>query len=316
MVEAVQAHRKDPHTVANFESFVTKDIQLEWKVDFESKSVSGFVILNLERVGGDNQVHLDASELKIGHVSLDGSPLKFTYDPKATQFGECLTIDLPLVQPNYKLKIEYETTDGCTALQWLTPEQTYGKKFPFLFSQSQAIHARTLLPCQDSPMIKATYSGSVSVLEPMTVVMSANIRQSGEPANGYAVVHFEQSTPIPAYLIAIGAGDLKSVQIGPRSAVWCEQEVLEKAAFEFADTEAFIKAAEDIVTPYVWGKYDILLLPPSFPYGGMENPCLTFLTPSLLAGDRSLVNVVAHEIAHSWTGNLVTNSSWVFKIVL
>lgn len=161
-----------------------------------------------------------------------------------------------------------------------------------------------MLPCQDTSAVKATYSATVT--SPLPVVMSANKRSEPSPN----VYHFEQTQPVPSYLIAIGAGAIKSKIIGPRSAVWCEDQVLDAAAYEFGETESFIATAEDLVGPYVWEKYDILLLPPSFPYGGMENPCLTFLTPSLLCGDRSLVDVVAHEISHSWTGNLVSCCSW------
>lgn len=194
----------------------------------------------------------------------------------------------------------------------MTPEQTAGKLYPYLFTQCQAIHARSLLPCQDSPCVKATYSAEISVIKPLTVVMSANeFLEPIDCSEGRRCFKFAQTTPIPSYLIAIGAGHLGSREIGPRSRVWCEPEVLDKAAWEFADAESFLSAGEIITGyPYIWGRYDVLLLPPSFPYGGMENPCLTFLTPSLLTGDRSLVDVLAHEIAHSWTGNLVTAANW------
>lgn len=167
-----------------------------------------------------------------------------------------------------------------------------------------------MLPCQDTPAIKATYSATVTVPAPLAVVMSANRREAVPGDANTQTFAFEQTQPIPSYLIAIGAGPIVSREIGPRSRVWCEPEVLEAAAHEFAETESFIRTGEDLVGPYIWERYDILVLPPSFPYGGMENPCLTFLTPSLLCGDRSLVDVVAHEIAHSWTGNLVSCQSW------
>lgn len=197
------------------------------------------------------------------------------------------------------------TTPKSTAIQWLNPEQTVGKTHPYLFTQSQAIHARSLLPCQDTPAVKATYVAQVTCPAPLNVLMSANKRRVEEN-----VYFFEQTQRIPAYLIAIGIGNIAGKEVGPRSTIWAEPEILDKAAWEFVETEDFIRLGESLTTPYAWEVYDLLILPPSFPYGGMENPCLTFLTPSLIAGDRSLTDVVAHEIAHSWTGNLVTNSSW------
>lgn len=185
-----------------------------------------------------------------------------------------------------------------------------GKQHPYLFSQGQAIHNRTLFPCQDTPAVKATYRATVRVPAPFQVVMSANRRTAVGAAGGRTTFELAQDMAVPSYLVALAAGNLASRAIGPRSAVWCEPEVLEAAAWEFAQTEQFVAAAEGLGGPYRWGRYDLLLLPPSFPFGGMENPCMTFLTPSLLAGDRSLVDVVAHEIAHSWTGNLVTNANW------
>ncbi|KAG1146328.1 hypothetical protein G6F37_008088 [Rhizopus arrhizus] len=165
-----------------------------------------------------------------------------------------------------------------------------------------------MIPCQDSPSIKVTYSASVT--SPLPVVMSALRTGSEEAGDGLKTYHFEQNTTIPSYLIAIAVGNLVGREIGPRSTVWCEPQMIEQAAWEFSDTESFIATGEALLTPYEWGRYDLLVLPPSFPYGGMENPCLTFVTPTLLAGDKSAVNVIAHEIAHSWMGNLVTTNSW------
>ncbi|KAL1110315.1 hypothetical protein AAG570_007848, partial [Ranatra chinensis] len=206
--------------------------------------------------------------------------------------------------------IIYKTSSKASALQWLRPEQTASKEFPYLFSQCQAIHARSLLPCQDSPSVKFTYSAEVVVPENLIALMSA-LRMGEELVTGGKKIYkFNQPVVIPSYLIAIAVGKLESKRIGPRSTVWSEKEIIERAAYEFAQTEEFIQIAEKICGPYVWGIYDLLVLPPSFPYGGMENPCLTFVTPTLLAGDRSLADVVAHEISHSWTGNLVTNSTF------
>ncbi|CAO3678409.1 unnamed protein product [Umbelopsis vinacea] len=234
---------------------------------------------------------------------MDSKPLQFHLAERHPAFGSALNIELP--EPiaekstSFEITIKYTTTERCTALQFLEPE---------------LIHARSFVPCQDSPSVKLTYTASIA--SPLPVLMSA-IKTGEEPSSaasagqpGFTVYKFEQRTSIPSYLIAIVSGNLAGREIGPRSTVWCEPEMVEAAAWEFADTEKFIAAGESILTPYEWGRYDLLVLPPSFPYGGMENPCLSFITPTLLAGDRSLVTVVAHEISHSWTGNLVTTKSW------
>lgn len=230
--------------------------------------------------------------------------------------GSALHVPLPApvgAGDRVSVTIEYATTADSAALQWLTPAQTAGGSHPYLFTQCQAIHARSLVPCQDTPHVKATYTAAVTVPAGLTAVMSA-LPGGDAPAasaDGATVTFtFRQPVPMPSYLIALGVGNLARVDIGPRSCVWAEPEVVADAAWEFAETESFIAAAEALVGPYVWGRYDLLMLPPSFPYGGMENPCLTFVTPTLIAKDRSLADVVAHEIAHSWTGNLVSPSTW------
>jgi leukotriene A-4 hydrolase/aminopeptidase len=233
---------------------------------------------------------------------------------KDHRFGSALNVTLPTSYKKDKqldLIVEYETTSECGALQWLEPSQTVGKQYPYLFTQCQAIHARSLLPVQDSPSIKLTYSASIRVPKPLKALMSALSTGETTSENGKSTIYqFEQRTTMPSYLIALVVGNLEGRKIGPRSTVWSEPEVVEKAAWEFTDTEKFIATGESLLTPYEWGRYDLLVLPGSFPYGGMENPCLTFVTPTLLAGDRSLVDVVAHEIAHSWMGNLVTTKNW------
>jgi leukotriene-A4 hydrolase len=237
--------------------------------------------------------------------------------PQHDVFGSALHIkvggDAGLKQGDEIIvRVEYETSPSdALAIQWLNASQTAGKKHPYLFTQCQAIHARTMVPCQDTPSVKTPYLATVTVDSALTALMSAVPTGETTSADGkHKTFSFKQAVPIPSYLIALAVGALVSRDIGPRSKVWSEAEMVDAGAFEFAETEKFISIAENLVGPYVWGRYDVLLLPPSFPYGGMENPCLTFVTPTLLAGDRSNADVVAHEISHSWTGNLVSNLTW------
>ncbi|KAI8344449.1 peptidase family M1-domain-containing protein [Chlamydoabsidia padenii] len=304
---------KDPSSLANLKQVKNTHLHLDWTVSFDKKNITGHVILDLHTLEDNvDKVILDSSYLDIHRITLNDQELQYTVSDRHPSLGSALTIQLaePITTAGtkFQLKIEYTTTEQCTAIQFLEPEQTVGKKYPYLFSQCQAIHARAFCPCQDSPAIKLTYSASVS--SPLPVIMSALKTGDSPGVDGLTTYKFEQRTSIPSYLIAIAAGNLVSRDIGPRSSVWCEPEVVEKAAWEFDSTEDFIRTGEDLLTPYEWGRYDLLVLPPSFPYGGMENPCLTFVTPTLLAGDKSAVDVVAHEIAHSWMGNLVTTQNW------
>ncbi|CRL06266.1 CLUMA_CG019119, isoform A [Clunio marinus] len=253
---------------------------------------------------------LDVSDINIESVNVKANdcevPLKFQISDTVPDIGSKLTIDLPTkTDGELILVIYYKTSPNASALQWLDAEQTSNKNHPFMFSQCQAIHARSIVPCQDSPSIKFTYSATVHHPPELVALMSA-IRVG----NQTGITKFEQKVPIPSYLLAIAVGDLYSKQVGPRSHVWAEKNVVDEAAAEFSDTETFIQTAEEICGPYLWKVYDLLVMPPSFPFGGMENPCLTFVTPTVIAGDKSLVDVVAHEISHSWTGNLVTNANF------
>lgn len=283
---------------------------LDLVVDFEHSKLVGSVSVTCEGAGC---LILDTRDLKIGGVflkNLNGSrtPLPFLVDisQKDPTMGVPVVVTLGDVAHSVVI-VEYETSPNSSALQWLTPEQTTSKKFPFLFSQCQAIHARSMLPCQDVCQVKATYTAKVACPKGLTVLMSA---QQLAANSNTSTFEFSQTVPIPPYLIAIVCGELETRALGARSAVWAEPAVVEKAAAEFEDTEQLIAIAEDLCGPYRFGRFDLLVLPPSFPYGGMENPCLTFVTPTLLAGDKSQVAVIAHELAHSWSGNLATNASW------
>ena len=207
--------------------------------------------------------------------------------------------------------ITYASAPDAEALQWLEPEQTAGGEYPFVFSQGQAILNRTWIPTQDSPGIRQTWEARITAPKPLDVVMSGISRGDPEDVGeNMRVFEFVMDNSVPPYLIALAAGDIDFAELGPRSGVWAEPAVLEEAAAELIDTEAMIDAAEDIYGPYQWGRYDMIVLPPAFPYGGMENPVMTFLTPTFIAGDRSNTGLIAHELAHSWSGNLVTYSSW------
>ena len=294
----------------------TRVSHISWNafVDFDNKLIKGSVDLTVDKqTDASDQLILDSSGLTIEQVKDQetGQPLKYELSPSIKIFGSKLTIKI-LAKKRSIVTISYKTSPNASGLQWLRPEQTAGKRHAYMFSQCQAIHCRSILPCQDTPAVKASYEAKVVVPKDMVVLLSAVRLDEGKPSKDGSTKEycFDQKIPVPSYLIAIVVGDIVSKRIGPRSHVWSEPELIEKSANEFVDTENMISTAESIVGPYIWGTYDLLVLPPSFPFGGMENPCLTFVTPTLLAGDRSLVDVVAHEIAHSWTGNLVTNRNW------
>lgn len=300
--------RLDPHSYNDTTQPETSSLSWSARVDFETRSLFAEVALNFKTPAqGNGPLDLDTRELSIEEVFDDsGNKLPFTLHAADAILGARLEIALPAGAKG--VRIRYRTSPSASALQWLTPEQTAGGKHPFLFSQCQAIHARSVLPLQDTPRLRITFRAKLDVPSALRAVMAAAFlerQSSGERA----IDHFEMPQPIPPYLFAFAVGELAAKQLSARSSVWAEPSVLEKAAYEFQDVERMIHAAEALFGPYDWDRFDILTMPPSFPYGGMENPRLTFLTPTLLAGDRSLVNVLAHELAHSWTGNLVTNAN-------
>uniref|UniRef100_A0A2A4J1R9 Peptidase M1 leukotriene A4 hydrolase/aminopeptidase C-terminal domain-containing protein n=2 Tax=Heliothis virescens TaxID=7102 RepID=A0A2A4J1R9_HELVI len=299
----------DPSSYSRPEKAIIKHISLLLNVDFEKHVLDGQATLEFRVLTDINDLILDVSNLKIESVEAeDGTPLQYELGEHIPNMGSKLTILLSKQQAAGEkliVKIKYSTDPQASALQWLDPEQTSGKKHPYLFSQCQPIHARSILPCQDTPAVKFTYDAEVTAPEEFTVLMSA---LRGEVRNNKTT--FRQPMPLPSYLVAIAVGVLESRSLGPRSLVWSEKEEIERSAWEFAETEKYLQAAEKLCGPYEWTQYDLLVLPPSFPYGGMENPCLTFVTPTLLAGDRSQADVIVHEIMHSWTGNLVTNRNF------
>ncbi|MEX0891068.1 MAG: M1 family metallopeptidase [Gemmatimonadota bacterium] len=301
---------QDIHSYARPAQARVTHLDLELVADFQARRLSGTATLDLERGEGGRHVTLDTRDLDIHEVTgPEGRALEYTLGASDPVLGRPLRITLP---PGVRrIEVHYATRPHAAAVQWLEPRQTAGGEHPFLFTQGQAILTRTWIPTQDSPGIRQTYDAAITVPDELTAVMSAEmLTPEGEPTDSGSVYRFRMEEPIPPYLIALAVGDLEFRTLGPRSGVYAEPSVVADAAHEFADVEAMIDAAEELYGPYRWGRYDLLVLPPSFPFGGMENPRLTFATPTILAGDRSLVSLVAHELAHSWSGNLVTNATW------
>ncbi len=300
--------RLDPHSYVDADQPRPERFRLRLTVDFERKCLAGEVALAFA-APASGTLDLDTKGLTLHQVrSQEGKAVPFELDPEEPVLGRRLRLSLPA--GTREVTLRYETSPDAIGLQWLAPEQTAGGRHPFLFSQCQSIHARTVVPLPDSPRVRLSYEAELTVPEGLAAVMSAGpAGDSPGPAAGTRTFRFDMPQPIPTYLLALAVGRLESRDLSPRSRVWAEPETLPAAAHEFAEIEGMITRAEALFGPYDWDRYDMLVLPPSFPYGGMENPRMTFLTPTLLSGDRSLVDVVVHELAHSWTGNLVSNAT-------
>ena len=303
----------DSKSYADPLSFVTRSFDLDLDVDFGSSQLRGRATLELERVDPSaRDLVLDTRDLQIDSVSTapagsdDFRRVRFVLDRRDDELGSALRIVMP--RNAVRVRIAYATSPQASGLQWLQPSQTAGKQSPFLFSQAQALHARSMAPLQDTPWIRATYTATLRVPDGLVAVMAAEADAANR--RGQTTFRFRMPQPIPSYLLALAVGDLDFRVIGPRTGVWAEPSKVDAAAKEFEDAEAMLAKTEALYGPYRWGRYDVLMLPPSFPYGGMENPRLTFMTPTVIAGDKSLVGVLAHELAHSWSGNLVTNATW------
>lgn len=300
----------DEHSYAEPAKVATSDLALDLTLDFASKTLAGTATYTLDwKDKTATQLVLDTRDLTIEKVEGESAPghwtpLQFALAPADKILGSKLTVQVPA--RNEHVRIAYKTSPAASGLQWLEPSMTEGKQQPFMFSQSQQIHARSWVPLQDTPSVRFTYTAHVTAPADAMVLMSADNDPAAPRDGDYT---FKMPQKIPSYLLAIAAGDLVFEPISTRSGVWAEPAMVKKAATEFADTEKMIETAEKLYGPYRWGRYDILVLPPSFPYGGMENPRMTFATPTVIVGDKSLVSLVAHELAHSWSGNLVTFSS-------
>ncbi|MBT8109092.1 MAG: M1 family metallopeptidase [Gammaproteobacteria bacterium] len=307
---------RDYFSFANTEQFVTTRLALDLLVDFEARELRGSATLFMQRLDPDAMdIVLDTRDLDIAgaHVLLAddvATAADYRFGDSDNIRGTPLIVHLPEAAAGateFRLQLQYKTSPESTALQWLPPELTAGGKHPLMFSQSQAIHARSWVPLQDTPAVRITYEAEIRTPPDLLAVMSAN-NDPLTPRDGE--YQFEMPQPIPSYLLAVAVGNIFFAPLGEQAGVYAEPELLDASVFEFADTQEMLDQAEILFGPYEWGRYDLLVLPPSFPYGGMENPRLSFITPSLLAGDRSLVSVIAHELAHSWSGNLVTNATW------
>lgn len=294
------------HSYSNFDSITIKHIHLDLSVDFNKKRLVGKAVLDIINPSTCHYLILDTRHLDIQKVKLnDSAETAWSMTEDQNHFGQALVIELS--KNTQSVAVYYKTQPDAEALMWLEPEQTFGKQHPFMFTQSQAILARTWMPCMDVPSMKMTYSADIRCDKKYLALMSA---ENTFEKNNKGVYHFEMPQPVPSYLFALSVGNIEFRSLGNNCGVFAEPEMIEKSAYEFQDLSKMIQSAEELYGPYAWGRYDILVLPPSFPFGGMENPRLTFATPTIIAGDKSLVALVAHELAHSWSGNLVTNSTW------
>lgn len=301
----------DNHSYAQPEKARVTNVSLDLTPNFEAKRINGVARLTIQKAAGADSVILDISDIDIERVTdPKGDTLGYKIGASKEYLGAPLAIALPAAGDT--VVIEYQTSPNAAAVQWLSAEQTAGGKMPFLFTQGEAILTRSWVPTQDGPGIRQTYDATVHVPAGMRAVMSAeHVGMDGEKdSNGLSVYRFHMPHAIPPYLFALSVGDIAFRPIGKNTGIYAEPAVVDRAANEFAEVDKMVAAAEKLYGPYRWGRYDILVLPPSFPFGGMENPTLTFATPTVLAGDRSLVSLVAHELAHSWSGNLVTNATW------
>jgi len=296
---------KDVHTLSNADSIEMKHLSLDINVDLDKKFISGCATWTINNKSKAKELTLDTYDLSIDSVFVDGKKGTHILDSQVQYLGSALHI--PISESTTNVMVCYRTGKNARALQWLDPQQTGTKKHPFLYTQSESIYARSWIPCADGPGIRYTYDARVTVPKGLMALMSA---ENPQQLSDSGVYHFKMDLPVPAYLMALAVGDIQFKSIDERTGVYAEPDMITKARYEFDDIGKMVSTAEKLYGPYRWGRYDVLVLPPGFPIGGMENPRLTFCTPTVIAGDRSLVSLIAHELAHSWSGNLVTNATW------
>jgi len=296
---------KDIHTQSNADSVLLKHLDLDIKVDLDKRIISGSATWTIENTNKVNELVLDTYDLGIDSVLSDGQKVLYRLDSPKQYLGAALHI--PIIPQTELVTVFYKTGKNARALQWLDPVQTLSKTHSFLYTQSESIYARSWIPCADGPGIRYTYDARVAVPKGLMALMSA---ENPQQISDSGIYHFKMDKPIPAYLMALAVGDITFRKINDRTGVYAEPAMIDRAHYEFEDVGKMVSTAEKLYGAYRWGRYDVLVLPPGFPIGGMENPKLTFCTPTVIAGDRSLVNLIAHELAHSWSGNLVTNATW------
>ncbi len=302
---AQTADAPDKHTQSNTDRVKAQHLDLNISVDFSNRTIHGIATWLVDNTSAAPALVLDTDDLQIDSITVNNSRVRHSLGPDIEHLGSALSI--PIGAGKSTVRIHYRTGPQPRALQWLTPAQTDSKRQPFFYTQSESIYARSWIPCPDGPGIRFTYTARVQTPRGLTALMSADRISSAKDSG---IFRFRMDIPIPAYLMALAVGEVEFRDIDGRTGVWAEPMVIDRARYEFEDVGRMVQTAEKLYGPYRWGRYDVLVLPPGFPIGGMENPKLTFATPTILAGDRSLVNLIAHELAHNWSGNLVTNRTW------
>ncbi len=300
-----KAVSKDIHTQSNADSVLVKHLGLNIKVNFDTRRISGVATWDIDNTMHQSELVLDTYDLTIDSIKNDNTATTFKLGEKVQHLGKALHI--AIAANTKQVQVYYHTCDSSRALRWLTPQQTHDKKYPFLFTQSESIYARSWVPCPDGPGIRFSYDARVEVPKDLLALMSATNPQQ---TNDSGIYHFQMEIPVPAYLLALAVGKIEFKPLGEKTGVYAEPGMLAKSAYELAPVNDMVANAGKLYGEYKWGRYDVIVLPPAFPIGGMENPRLTFATPTIIAGDRSLVSLIAHELAHSWSGNLVTNATW------